>query len=124
MINLVANQGSGALNPGANINELAVVPDSDNLKKSQGEPLTDQLDDTLWTGPIEIGSDNQRFTIDFDTGSSDLWVPSSSGCSGCSGKNNYTASASHTSHSEPGTFTIQYGDGDRVSGPIYRDSGK
>lgn len=40
------------------------------------EPLTDQVNqgqDTLYYGPLSVGG--QQFTIDFDTGSADLFVP-------------------------------------------------
>ncbi|KAI0792602.1 acid protease [Abortiporus biennis] len=122
LLNLEANIGREAFNPGAEIKPLAALPD--RLVKRQSESLTDQENDEEWTGATTIGSNNQPFVIDFDTGSADLWVPSSGSCSGCSGHNLYTASASSTSKKQSGTFEIQYGDGSTVSGPIYKDTVK
>ncbi|CAE6436821.1 unnamed protein product [Rhizoctonia solani] len=91
--------------------------------KRQAEALVDEKDDLLWAGTTTIGTPGQSFLIDFDTGSADLWVPSSS-CrtSECSPHNKYTASSSSTSKSQSGTFSIQYGDGSTASGPVYSDS--
>ncbi|KAH8101206.1 acid protease [Cristinia sonorae] len=119
LINLEANVGKEAFNPGAEIKPLAILPS--NLAKRQSEPLTDQGDQE-WTGPITIGSNDQPFVIDFDTGSSDLWVPNASKCTSCKGKHTYNAAKSSTSKSQSGTFQIQYGDGSTVSGPIFQDS--
>jgi cathepsin D len=56
-------------------------------------------------------------------GSSDLWVPSSSCTSStCSSKSKYTASKSSTSTKESGSFSIEYGDGSTVSGPVYEET--
>ncbi|KAF8729285.1 peptidase A1 family, partial [Rhizoctonia solani] len=95
----------------------------DSKAKRQAEPLIDEEDDLLWAGTITIGTPGQSFLIDFDTGSADLWVPSSS-CrtSGCSPHKKYTASSSSTSKSQSGSFSIQYGDGSTASGPVYSDT--
>lgn len=86
------------------------------------EPLTDQ-DDLEWTGPITIGSNAQGFTIDFDTGSADLWVPNAHDCQGCDDRRAYNSLTSTTSKSVNGTFMIHYADGSTVSGPIFKDTG-
>jgi len=121
LLNLERNQGLHGFNKGATIKPVAVVPET--VRRRQSEPLTDENQDTEWTGTIGIGTPEQNFLVDFDTGSSDLWVPSSS-CSSsvCSSKKKYASSASSTSAKQSGTFTIQYGDGSTVSGPVYTDT--
>ncbi|KAI0335089.1 acid protease [Cubamyces sp. BRFM 1775] len=121
LINLEKNVGRHAFNEGAEIKPVAVVPT--NLTKRQSEALTDEEDDLEWAGTISIGTPAQKFLIDFDTGSSDLWVPSSS-CrsSTCSSKKKYTASSSSTGSKKSGTFSIEYGDGSTVSGPVYTET--
>ncbi|KAH9894311.1 protease [Cubamyces lactineus] len=91
------------------------------LGKRQKVPLTDLEDDSEWAGNITIGTPPKTFFIDFDTGSSDLWVPSPS-CKTCEGKTLYDASKSSTSSLKNGTFQIEYGDGSSTSGPIYTDT--
>ncbi|KAG8790187.1 Type I transmembrane sorting receptor [Ceratobasidium sp. 428] len=93
-----------------------------NLLKRQSEPLSDESNDLLWAGPITIGTPPQEFSIDFDTGSADLWVPNDScNTGGCGTHKKYKPSASSTSAEKPGNFTIQYGDGSSVSGPVFSD---
>ncbi|CCO37027.1 hypothetical protein RSOLAG1IB_11901 [Rhizoctonia solani AG-1 IB] len=102
---------------------LELFKEAGGKVKRQAEALIDEEDDLLWAGTVTIGTPGQSFLIDFDTGSADLWVPSSS-CktSGCSPHKKYSASASSTSASKSGTFSIQYGDGSTASGPIYSDT--
>ncbi|KAF7797804.1 hypothetical protein EIP86_009009 [Pleurotus ostreatoroseus] len=117
--NLQANTGS--LPQGFEIKPFRETLTSSKKRATGTVPLTDEEQDLEWAGPVSIGSPAQAFVIDFDTGSSDLWVPSSS-CSSCSGKHVYTASKSSTSSKKSGTFEIEYGDGSTVSGPIYTDT--
>ncbi|CAE6501640.1 unnamed protein product [Rhizoctonia solani] len=92
--------------------------------KRQGIQLTDEQEE-LWAGEISIGTPGQKFLIDFDTGSADLWVPSSSCRSqGCRSKNVYTSTSSSTAKeiATSQKFSISYGDGSTASGPVYTDT--
>ncbi|KAF8621751.1 hypothetical protein AX15_007544 [Amanita polypyramis BW_CC] len=91
--------------------------------RQSSEPLTDENQDTEWAGSITIGTPPQSFLIDFDTGSSDLWVPSSKCASFvCAPKRKYNPTKSNTSRAQPGKFTIQYADGSMVQGAVFRDT--
>ncbi|KAJ6524584.1 acid protease [Mycena capillaripes] len=125
LINLEKNVGSHAFPKGATIKPVATLPRDveARMERRQAEPLMDVNNDELWDGPISIGTPPQPFQIDFDTGSSDLWVPSVLCFSlTCAPKHKFIALFSSTVNSKEGTFKIQYGDNSTVSGPIMTDT--
>ncbi|KZT10618.1 aspartic protease [Laetiporus sulphureus 93-53] len=118
LINLQSNTGS--LPEGAEIKPARIYSAH---QKRQSEQLTDEENDLEWAGTISIGTPGQNFLIDFDTGSSDLWVPSSNCTSSvCTSKDKYSAKNSSSNAAKSGSFSISYGDGSSVSGPVYTDT--
>ncbi|KAI9566870.1 Asp-domain-containing protein [Boletus coccyginus] len=75
----------------------------------------------LWYGPLTIGTPAQDFTMDFDTGSSDLVVPDKDCLVYCEGHNKYDPSQSSTSKDINRPFFLAYGSGE-VAGSQYEDS--
>ncbi|XP_007529425.1 chymosin-like [Erinaceus europaeus] len=75
------------------------------------EPLTNYLD-TEYFGKIQIGSPPQEFTVVFDTGSSDLWVPSVfCNSDACQNHHRFNPSKSSTFQNMNRPLSIQYGTG-------------
>ncbi|KAK4705571.1 hypothetical protein P7C70_g634, partial [Phenoliferia sp. Uapishka_3] len=91
---------------------------------SGSQTLTDYNGDMLWAGVITIGTPPTSFVMDFDTGSSDLWVPASS-CSSaaCNPHTKYDSTTSSTSASVASkTLSITYGDGSTTTGAVFMDT--
>ena len=60
--------------------------------------------------------------MDFDTGSSDIFLPSTSCDNSCDGHTRYNPVASKTAVDLNDTFLLEYGDGSSVSGEQYNDT--
>lgn len=73
-------------------------------------PLTD-VQDSEYFGPVLVGTPPQEFLMIYDTGSSNLWIPSKS-CDNCK-KNSplYDSGASSTYTANGQSFALQYGTG-------------
>jgi Eukaryotic aspartyl protease len=68
--------------------------------------------DSMYVGNVTIGTPPQLFTVVFDTGSSNLWIPSAK-CTdaGCTGKHKYNSAHSSTYYPNGKAIQIQYGTG-------------
>ncbi|GJJ09855.1 hypothetical protein Clacol_004079 [Clathrus columnatus] len=86
-------------------------------------PAEDVQNDLEYVVPVTIGTPGVTLNLDFDTGSSDLWVWSSELRSNQSGHNIYNPSKSSTAKQLSGaTWNISYGDGSSASGNVYTDT--
>ena len=76
-----------------------------------------------WYGSITVGTPAQTYTVEFDTGSSDLFLPGPS-CSGtgCNGHKKYVPASSSTSVDLKRPFILRYGVASSVSGRQYTDT--
>ncbi|TYZ66884.1 hypothetical protein PybrP1_006350 [[Pythium] brassicae (nom. inval.)] len=119
---------SSYANGGASNGEREARGAAPKLKSGDGasNPLVriklENFGQMQFVGAIGVGNPPQRFRVVFDTGSSDVWVPSIS-CDACAGAQRYRPehSSSHRRVRGDGRFVVQYGSG-FVSGSVMRDS--
>ena len=89
------------------------------VKVAQGKEESVSIKDysnAQYYGIVELGTPPQSFTVVFDTGSSNLWVPQV-GCQHCGawwtgGKHKFDHDKSSTYKADGADFHIQYGSGD------------
>ncbi|KZO98860.1 acid protease [Calocera viscosa TUFC12733] len=97
---------------------------SDARRKRQNAiSLVNSQADSSYLGTIQIGTPPQTFTISLDTGSSDLWVVSSTCGQSCDTSVTFNEQASSTFERSTDTTPVdlQYGSGE-ASGPVVRDT--
>ncbi|XP_053954575.1 lysosomal aspartic protease-like [Anastrepha ludens] len=105
--------------------EIALLRSKYNVPsaRSTSETLDNELNMSYY-GKITIGTPAQDFLVLFDTGSSNLWVPSSSCASSneaCQNHNQYDSGASSTYVANGESFSIAYGSGS-LTGYLSQDT--
>ncbi|KII94327.1 hypothetical protein PLICRDRAFT_101811 [Plicaturopsis crispa FD-325 SS-3] len=103
------------------VHSLARNSSSQSKRKTGTDALTDDSEQ-LWYGEISVGTPPVTYKVDFDTGSSDLFLPGPDCSENCDGHKAYNPKASSSSSDVGKDFSLQYGDGSTVSGEQYNDA--
>ncbi|CAJ0847773.1 3341_t:CDS:2 [Entrophospora sp. SA101] len=92
------------------------------VNSPQAVGVVNFLNDNEWIGQISLGTPPQPFLINFDTGSADLWIPSSECGDECKSHRRFEEEKSSTFTPIGKKFKISYGDGSSSSGFINKDN--
>lgn len=111
--------------PESLVKAIETTNKANNLKRDSGNvTTTPDKDDLEYLTPVQIGTPAQTLKLDFDTGSSDLWVFSTE-TSGAGSQTKYSPGKSSSSKKLDGaSWEIKYGDGSTCSGDVYTDTVK
>ncbi|KAI8984815.1 acid protease [Trametes punicea] len=90
-------------------------------KRTNVVPLND-TDGFMRTGSISVGTPARDFLVDFDTGSSDLFLPGPLCVQNCEQHKKYDPAESSSAKDLHQPFTVSYGDGSTAAGEQYSDN--
>jgi len=99
---------------------LEKITSVSSKRATAAEPLTD-AEDSLWFGTITVGTPPQTFTVDFDTGSSDTFLPAVGCDDTCDGHTLYNTGASSSAVNTGDDFFLQFGAGN-ATGTVFTDT--
>ena len=98
-----------------------IVSEGAEQTKREVIPLTLARDDILYLLQLDIGSNQETFTFQIDTGSSNLFVPLAGATCECAEEARYDPQGSTSSHLLYNNVTLLYGEG-HAYGDFYTDT--